>query len=72
MPPSSTPITAHDIRRISVESLTDPRTIGRYLRGEHVRGMSETRIRAAIAKLGITIPDPAAPAESTTEAPADP
>lgn len=52
-------ITAHDVRRIAVESITDPRTVNRFLRGESVRSMTSARIAAALEKLGIAIPAPA-------------
>lgn len=57
----STMTTAHDVRRIAVESCTDPRTVNRYLRGEPIRSTTSARIAAALAKLGIPVPTKSEP-----------
>ena len=49
----TTPMCAHDVRRIAVASTTDPRTVHRYLRGEAIRSMSKVRIVEALKGLGM-------------------
>jgi len=44
--------TPHEVRQISVESLTDPKTIVRYIRGEPVRPVCALRISRALRALG--------------------
>jgi hypothetical protein len=39
----------HRIIQISAASSTDPRTVVKFLRGEHVRGAAADRIAAALA-----------------------
>lgn len=51
-PRMTTYVSAHDIRRIAVAAMTDPRTIQRYLKGEPIRSTSKARIEAALAALG--------------------
>lgn len=60
--PRMTPtISAHDVRRIAVAAMTDPRTIQRYLKGEPIRSTSKARIEASLAALGFpaAAPSPA-------------
>lgn len=59
-PRMTTNVSAHDVRRIAVAAMTDPRTIQRYLKGEPIRSTSKARIDAAVLTLGI--PAPSAPA----------
>lgn len=54
-------LSAHDLRRVSVESKTDPRTILRVLRGQPVWVKNEVQIRAALRKLKLTLTASAAP-----------
>ena len=46
-------LSAHWIRRVSVESLTDPATVKRYLDRRPIRPMTELRIRTALERLGL-------------------
>lgn len=43
---------AHDIRRVAVEAMVDPRTVERYLDGKALRGLTRERIRRAMQSLG--------------------
>jgi hypothetical protein len=46
-------IDQHTARRIAVESVTDPRTVLRFVAGEPVRGMTAHRIREALQRMGL-------------------
>ena len=46
-------LVAHDVRRIAVEAICDPRTVERFLRGEEIKDGSEIRIRAAMVRCGL-------------------
>jgi DNA-binding LacI/PurR family transcriptional regulator len=48
----------HTRRQIAVEAKCEPRTVGRWLRGEAVRQSIAARIRAAAAQLGIATVEP--------------
>lgn len=48
-PPALTP---HEMRRVAVESGTDPRTVKRYIEGEPIVSTCADRIRRALAALG--------------------
>lgn len=41
----------HEIRRIAVEAMTDPRTVKNYMLGKTVKDLSAARIDAAITRL---------------------
>ena len=47
------------IRRLAVESSTDPRTIRKVILGKPVRGMSGERAREALVRAGFPVVDPA-------------
>ena len=45
------------VRRIAAEAMADPRTVTKYLRGEHIRGvLVRERIARALAERGIVDP----------------
>src|ERR1700682_2198600 len=46
------PLSIADQLQLAAASLTDPRSVARYLRGEKVRTLTAERIRLAAAKLG--------------------
>ena len=46
-------IDQHTARRIAVESVTDPRTVLRFVAGETVRGMTALRIREALQRMNL-------------------
>lgn len=47
-------LTHHDVRRIAVEAVCDPRTIERYLRGERLGSHTmRQRIEKALRALGL-------------------
>ena len=48
-------IGGHELRRLAVESMTDPRTCRAYLEGRPVRELSAERIQAAIRRLRIKV-----------------
>lgn len=43
---------AHDIRKVAVEAMVDPRTVERYLDGKPLKGLTRERIRRAMVTLG--------------------
>ena len=45
------------IRRIAVESDSDPRSVVKVLRGDRVRGMVGHRIREVLSRRGLLAPD---------------
>lgn len=45
-------------RALAVEASCDPRTIGKVLRGQPVRGLAGHRARAALEAAGFTVPPP--------------
>lgn len=45
-------LSPHDIRRVAVVAITDPRTVANYVSGRAVRSTSETRIVEALRELG--------------------
>lgn len=47
------PVDTLTIRRIAVDTATDPRSVARELRGERVRGMAGERIRRALHAAGL-------------------
>jgi hypothetical protein len=51
-------LSAHDIRRISVEAQRDPRTVAKAIAGE-ATPLATLSVRQAAARLGITLPVPA-------------
>jgi hypothetical protein len=51
------------LRRLAVESSTDPRTVQKVLRGEPVRGMAAHRIAAVLAAEGLAPPPASRPRE---------
>jgi hypothetical protein len=53
----SNAITAHDIRRLSVEARRDPRTVRAVIEGR-ARQLAELEVREAAARLGISLPGP--------------
>ena len=50
-------LTAHDIRRISVEARRDPRSVEAVIEG-HAKPLTELVVREAAARLGIELPTP--------------
>lgn len=46
-------VSNHDLRRIAVEAICDPRTIVRYLRGESMSQLQATRIEQAFRALSL-------------------
>jgi hypothetical protein len=60
---------AHDIRRVAVSAMVDPRTVRAYLRGRRTQSTTAARIAEALRTLGIPAasPDSAKPAERTTD-----
>jgi hypothetical protein len=44
-------LSAHEVREVAVISITDPRTVVKYLRGERVQSTSALRIERALADL---------------------
>jgi len=46
-------IDQHTARRIAVESVTDPRSVQRFVAGEPVRTMTALRIREALARMNL-------------------
>ena len=48
-------LSSHDLRRLSVEAVCDPRTAKRYLDGLPVAIMTEARIKAALARLSLEV-----------------
>ena len=51
-------LTPHDVRRLAVLAVCDPKTVERYYAGRRVQSTSEQRIREAAAKLGLpVVPD---------------
>lgn len=48
-------LSAHDMRRLAVEAVIDPRTIARYMAGLAVASTSAARILAAGVKLGLDV-----------------
>lgn len=46
-------LTAHDVRRISVEAKVDPRTVERYLAGQTMKSTTTARIVEALKVLKI-------------------
>jgi hypothetical protein len=57
MPTTTTEATpkadAPTLRRVAVESSTDPRTVAAFLAGRDVRPLSRERIERALKKLGM-------------------
>lgn len=47
--------TAHDVRRLAVESVTDPRTVRRFLEGKPLREMTRIRLEQAAARIGVSV-----------------
>jgi hypothetical protein len=45
------------IRRIAVDTATDPRSVAREIRGERVRGIAGERIRRALRTAGLPTSD---------------
>lgn len=60
-----------NIHRIAAETFHDARTIGRVLRGEHVRPATRKAIEAAARKLHIALP-PAGRGNGTPSTPSTP
>ena len=58
----------HDVRRLSVEALRDPRTVKRAYAGLPVAALAKTAIEAAAARLGLPAPG-AATAPSNAKSP---
>ena len=56
---NSLTLSAHTIRRLSVESMRDPRSVLRVVAGRPVRSVVEQSVRDAAARLGIVLPEPA-------------
>ena len=52
--PSPNPTTTTAVRRLAGETLLDPRTAARWLRGGRCHGSVEAALAAAAARLGIT------------------
>ena len=50
----TTKLPAARVRAIAVASSTDPRTVARYIRGEHVAPLPEERIVRALCDAGLT------------------
>ncbi len=46
---------AHEIRRVAVRGLVDPRTVERFLDGRPIRALSARRIRDAMRALRIGV-----------------
>jgi hypothetical protein len=46
---------AHDVRRIAVEALVDPRTVRKYLDGHPVAKLTVRRIESAARRLGLVL-----------------
>jgi hypothetical protein len=56
MPLMSQRITAHDLRRLSVEACRDPRSVRKVVDGDHdVRSCVRASVVAAAARLGIEL-----------------
>lgn len=53
-------LSSHELRRLAVESESDPRTVARVVAGGHAKGMVDARIRRVLAANGIT-PSSSAP-----------
>lgn len=72
--PRALPFCSHDLRRLSVESYLDPRTIGSYFKGRSVRPTVAARIKEALAKLGLPdrtdTPEATAPSSPPASEPA--
>ena len=49
---STSRLDAHDILAIAVESMVDPRTVRRYLRGDSVRDLQRRHIERALSAMG--------------------
>ena len=47
---------AHDVRRVAVESESDPRTVRAYLERRPVRSTSAARIKRALRALDLDLP----------------
>lgn len=56
-PARKLPFSAHDARRLSVESFVDPRTITAFFAGKNVRPTIAARLTEALAKLGLPGPE---------------
>lgn len=70
--PRTLPFSAHDARRLSVESFVDPRTITAYFLGKNVRPTIAARLKEALARLGLPdrIPEATATSSPTASDPA--
>lgn len=44
---------AHTIRKLAVESCTDPRSVLKVIRGERVRSVTRARVLKAMRRLGL-------------------
>lgn len=50
---------AHTVRRLAVESCTDPRSVLKVINGENVRSVTRARVLKAMRRLGLVTPDEA-------------
>jgi hypothetical protein len=57
----------YDLVRVAAEAMVDVGTVGRYVRGEPVRGLSQFRIERALKRLGLPLREPAATTEPREE-----
>lgn len=57
--------TAHEVRRIAVAAIVDPRTVRTYLEGRPTRSTTAVRIAEALRALGLPAPQSTAAAPAT-------
>ncbi len=57
---NSRSLSPHELRALSVEAQTDPRTVAKVLRGEPVRALPRDRVLAVLKRRGLLslIPSP--------------
>ena len=57
--------TAHEVRRIAVAAIVDPRTVRTYLEGRPTRSTTAVRIAEALRALGLPAPQSTAATPAT-------
>ncbi|MFO0588818.1 MAG: hypothetical protein U0441_14810 [Polyangiaceae bacterium] len=53
-----TTLSAHDVRRLAVEAMCDPRTVISFMKGAPMKGTTRARLVKAALALGFKAPPP--------------
>ena len=48
-------LTAHEVRKVSVEACCDPETVRRYIAGRPMKSTAAERVRAALERLSLSV-----------------